>query len=316
MTMLRVTAGKLVLPGLLLVGSALLVNSAVDAWSTWRQTEALMARIQFEKAEGAALRIEQYLAAVQSQTGWTTHQQWARAPLDQRRFDFLRLLRQVPAITEVAQLDNAGKEVLRVSRLAVDRVDSGADFASDVRFTEAQKRGVYFGPVEFRKPSEPSMSLAVAHANGGTGVTLAEVSLRPLWDVVKAIDVGKTGYAYVVDGKGRLIAHGGTDRVVRQPDLSELPQVAAALAGTPSGKPVDGRAFDGGLAGSPVVSVHAAVPALGWRVFVELPGDEARAPFWSALIRVGGMLGLALVAALLSSVLAARRVTHAHAAPA
>ena len=315
MTMLRVAAGKLVLPGLLLVGSALLVNSAVDAWSTWRQTEALMARLQLEKAEAAAIRIEEYLAAVRSQTGWTTYQKWAAAPLEQRRLDFLRLLRQVPAITEAAQLDVGGKEVLRVSRLSLDLVGSGADLARDVRFTEAQARGVYFSPVYFRKQSEPYMSLAMAHVNG-TGVTLAEVSLKLLWDGIRAINFGETGYAYIVDSKGRLIAHRDVGLVLRQSDLSALPQVAAALAGPPSGKPVDGNWVDASLSGAPVVSVHAAVPTLGWRVFVELPVAEARVPLWSALIRVGCMLGLGLVAALLASLITTRRVTPVRPVPA
>ena len=33
--------------------------------------------------------------------GWTTRAEWARVGLDQRRYDFIRLLRQAPAITEV-----------------------------------------------------------------------------------------------------------------------------------------------------------------------------------------------------------------------
>jgi hypothetical protein len=61
MTMLRVAAGKLLLPALLLVGSALLVKTAVDAWSTWRQTETLVARMQLEKANATAGRMAQYL---------------------------------------------------------------------------------------------------------------------------------------------------------------------------------------------------------------------------------------------------------------
>ena len=316
MTILRVAAGKLVLPGLLLVGSALLVNGALDAWSTWRRTEALMARLQLEKAEAAAVRIEQYLAAVQSQVGWTTHQQWATASLEQRRFDILRLMRQVPAITEVAQLNAAGKEVLRVSRLARDVAGSGTDFAGDVRFTEAQAHKVYFSPVYFRKPSEPYISLAMSNVNNGGGVTVAEVNLKLLWDVIGAINVGATGYAYVVDGKGRLIAYRDVGLVLRQPDLSTLPQVAAALAGPPSGQPVDGKSFDAGFSEASVVSVHAAVPTLDWRVFVELPVAEAWAPLWSALIRIGSMLGLAIVAALLASVIAARRVAPVHPVPA
>jgi len=137
-----------------------------------------------------------------------------------------------------------------------------------------------------------------------------------LWDAIRAIDVGKSGYVYVVDDKGRLIAHRDVGLEHRQPDLSALPQVAAALAGPPSGEPVDGKAFDANLSGAPVVSVHAAVPTPGWRVFVELPVAEAQAPLWSALIRVGCMLGLGLVAALLASLIAVRRAAPMHATPA
>ena len=50
---------------------------------------------------------------------------WSAGTLEPRRFDALRLLRQVPAITELAQLDSTGKEQLRVSRLAMDVVGSG-----------------------------------------------------------------------------------------------------------------------------------------------------------------------------------------------
>jgi hypothetical protein len=54
--------------------------------------------------------------------GWTTQ---LPCSLQDRRFDALRLLRQVPAITELSQIDSTGKERLRVSRLAMDVVDSG-----------------------------------------------------------------------------------------------------------------------------------------------------------------------------------------------
>jgi hypothetical protein len=55
--------------------------------------------------------------------------------MEQRRFDGLRLLRQVPAITEVAQLDPTGKEQLRVSRL-VDLGDKQTDYSNDPKFTD------------------------------------------------------------------------------------------------------------------------------------------------------------------------------------
>jgi len=45
----------------------------------------------------------------------------------------------VPAITELTQLDAAGKERLRVSRLAMDVVASGGDF-SNIRNSPKQRR--------------------------------------------------------------------------------------------------------------------------------------------------------------------------------
>ena len=42
--------------------------------------------------------------------------------MDEWQFDSVRLLRQVPAITELARIDAAGQEQARVSRIAVDVV--------------------------------------------------------------------------------------------------------------------------------------------------------------------------------------------------
>ena len=60
---------------------------------------------------------------------------------------------------------------------------------------------VWFGPVYFRKESEPYLTMAVAHGGRG-GVTVAEINLKLIWDVVSQIKVGKDGYAYVVDRAG------------------------------------------------------------------------------------------------------------------
>src|SRR5918911_1608298 len=87
-------------------------------------------------SSGARIRSRLFIKEIESQLGWTTQLPWSAGPIEQRRFDALRLLRQVPAITELAQVDSSGKERLRVSRLAMDVVDSEADFAKDPKFTE------------------------------------------------------------------------------------------------------------------------------------------------------------------------------------
>ena len=84
------------------------------------RVRALQMRILRLQAEAAAAKIGQFITEIESQIGWTAQQPWSAATLDQRRFDLLRLLRQVPAITEFAQLDPSGREQLRVSRLGMD----------------------------------------------------------------------------------------------------------------------------------------------------------------------------------------------------
>ena len=107
---------------------------------------------------------------IERQMGWTTQPQVVAVPgaLEQRQIDYVRLLRQVPAITEVAFLDGRGREQLRVSRLAMDVVAGGADVSGEPRFRETRGGRVWYGPVYFRKESEPYMTLAVPH---GTSVT-------------------------------------------------------------------------------------------------------------------------------------------------
>ena len=55
----------------------------------------------------------------------------------------MRLLRQVPAVTELAQVDPSGIERLRVSRLETDVIDSHIDVSKDPRFVEAIARKTY-----------------------------------------------------------------------------------------------------------------------------------------------------------------------------
>ena len=65
-----------------------------------------------------------------------------------------------------------------MSRLAMDMVDSGTDFATEPKFTEAVARKVYYGPVYFRRESEPYMTLALAGTRRNAGVSVTEVNLK------------------------------------------------------------------------------------------------------------------------------------------
>ncbi len=290
-----------------LVSLILLANGLLNVWFSYGEARDAAIRLQREKADAAAQRIDEFIGEIEKQIGWTTATQWASSPIDQRRFDYGRLQRQVPAITELIQLDGQGHEQLKVSRLAMDVVGSGADYSADPRFKEALAKKVWFGPVYFRKESEPYMTMAVAQSGRNAGVTVAEVNLKLIWDVITAIKIGKSGYAYVVDGDGRLIAHPDISRVLRNTDLSALPQVAAARSGSVA--TAEPAAIVRNLDGHRVLSASAPIPKLGWLVFVEQPISEALAPLYTTLLNTGLVLGLGLAVATLAGLLLARRMT-------
>src|SRR5438128_4370106 len=289
------------------VGVALLSNGIFEVFFYYREHKAALIRIQHEQAEAAAAKIGQFIKEIESQLGWTTQLPWSAGSVEQRRFDALRLLRQVPAITELAQVDATGKERLRVSRLAMDVVDSGLNLSKDPKFTEAVANKVYYGPVYFRRESEPYMTLSLAGTRKDAGVSIAEVNLKLIWDVVSQIKVGEHGHAYVVDGQGRLIAHPDISLVLRNTDMSRLAQVRAARAGS-GGNPSETVQEADNIEGRKVLTAYAPVAPLGWLMFVELPAQEAYAPLYAALQRLGFVLLAALLFAVLAGMFLAGRM--------
>jgi two-component system NtrC family sensor kinase len=301
-------AVKLALAFVGLVSLVLVVNGSFDMWLGYREAENAAVRMQQEKAQGAARRIEQFVSEIERQIGWTTPPQWDALPLEQRRYDFIRLMREVPAISELTEIDGSGKEELKLSRIAPDVVASGADDVATPRFAEAEAKGVWFSPVYFHNMSEPYMTIAAAHAGRHAGVTVAEVNLKFIWDLITAMQVGRSGYAYVVDSRGRLIADPDLSLVLRETDLSHLPQVAAALASLHQGIPAKGAHAAVGPSGGMVLTAWAPVPRLDWIVFVELPLREALAPVYASLWRMGALLALGLLLAASAGTVLARRM--------
>ncbi len=294
-----------------LVSGALVTSGLVEIYFSYQENKTALGRIQREKAQGAASKIEQFIKEIERQIGWTTQAQWgARSmALDQRRFDYLRLLKQSPAVTEISQLDTAGKEQLRVSRLAMDVAGSQTDFSQEPKFVDAKAGKIYFSPVYFRKESEPYMTISMPRSGEDPGVTVAEVNLKFIWEVVSQIKVGKAGQAYVVDSRGRLIAHPDISLVLQKTDLSALPHVQAIRSASP--KP-DAEGDEATIArdfqARQVLTAYAPISPLAWLVFVDLPLGEAFAPIYASALRTVLLLLLGIALSVLASLILGRKM--------
>jgi signal transduction histidine kinase len=291
-----------------MVSGALVTSGALEIYFSYQENKEALVTLQREKALNAAARIEQFVKEVERQISWTTQPSIVApaAAMEQRRADYFRLLRQVPPITEVSYLDPEGREQLRVSRLAMDVVGSGQSFARDPRFRDPKSGKTYFSLVYFRKESEPYITIALAGSGSAAGVTVAEVNLKFIWDVVSQIKIGKAGHAYVVDSHGNLIAHPDISLVLKKTSLSSLDQVKAALAVAAHGAGMPGIARD--LEGRQVLSASAPISPLGWAVLIEQPLVEAFEPIRWSIYRTVGLALFGVLLSVLASLVLARRM--------
>jgi signal transduction histidine kinase/CheY-like chemotaxis protein len=311
-----------------LVGGVLTASGLVELYLTYQDTKRAVISVQREKALAAAERIEQFVKEIERHVRGTTHavtggltlaspgtqsvalpKTLAAVLAEQRELDFLQLLRNVPAVMELKHLDTSGKEQLRVSRLALDAIGSGEDSSGTPVFLGARSGNTYFSAVRFHNDSEPYMTIGVPSGHVPMEVTVAEVALRAIWDVISQVRIGRSGYAYVVDSRGRLIAHPDVSLVLQKRDLSALAQVKAAREAHSAPSSEDAMAMvTAGLDGKQGLVTYAPIASLGWFVFVEQPIAEVFAPLQVAILWSVVILAVGLVLSVLASVILASRM--------
>jgi signal transduction histidine kinase len=319
---------KYVVVLLVLVGGVLMASSLVELYFSYRETQRAIVRVERAKAVAAAARIEEFLRDIEGQVRETTRtasddpdasqvrqgslgfrEGLGAAMAEQRELDFLRVLRNVPAVSELSHLDLSGKEQLHVSRLEPDVVGSQRDLSRTPAFVETKSGKTYWSPVYLKNESEPYVTLAVPVGKYAVEVTTAEVSLGAVLKMISQIEAGPGGYAYVVDRRNHLVAHPDSRLLRTKSDLSALAQVKSARADR-AGLADDTRqgVVADGLAGGRVLAAHAPIGSLGWLVFVERPAADAYAPLRDPIIRSAVIFVLGLGLSVLASLFLARRM--------
>lgn len=188
------------------------------------------------------------------------------------------LLSFMEDVKELSLLDELGRERVRVAEHVVVTESELAPRADSPAFRVAAGGEDYIGPVRTSEFSEPFVSVALPirslAENRVVGVLVAEVNLKRLWDEVLSFRVGQTGYLFLVDATGRLLAHPDFSLVLAGRDLSGDAAVRRFLRASAALAPVEALEYPN-YQGRQVIGVHARSPRLGWGVIVEQPTDEA-----------------------------------------
>ena len=279
------------------VALPLLIAGGSEAWFSYQAQRARLNDLLDAEARLAAVKILDFIEGIRDQLGWTVQLPWTQDFGDRRRLDALRLLHLTPAVNSLTLVDAAGRERLFVSRIGLNRTDSGDDLSAEPAVVGARSDRVWYGPVSFHDGSEPVMTIAVAGNRSAVGVAIAEINLKFIWEVISRIRIGQTGDAFVLDRPGRLVADPDISLVLRADEATQQPlRLLRDAILARSGRAATGQ----DIAGNTVVAAMSQIPGVEWSVIVKQPFAEAFGPIFAALWRTGASLiaGTALAAAL------------------
>jgi two-component system, NtrC family, sensor kinase len=291
--------------------------SAPEVYYAFGENKAHIADLQLAEARLVANRVGNFLGAQEQQLLEVDGLPWNSGVLNEqdRVSEYERLMKLLPAITEIEHVDAAGKRATRVSRIDANEIGVAPMPGREAAIAEAMRGGKWYGATYLREGNLPYVPMAIAAPGTEGGVTIVQINLKFVTDVVAEFKVGADGQAYIVDGANRLVAHPNLSLVLRRPDLSrQLPTDALqrakdAGAGRLHGAPYLTLFESHNLEGGHVLSSAVHIEPVGWWVVVEQPYAEAYRPVVATLLRSAGFLVLGLVFAFLASYALARKLT-------
>jgi putative nucleotidyltransferase with HDIG domain len=162
-----------------------------------------------------------------------------------------------------------------------------------------------------RSLNQPALTAAFAVGEPPKGYVAAEISLARLPELLAQERFGSTGFAYVVDKRGRLVAGRLPDGSARVgDDLSARPAVThllSAIARSPASETFHVGNF--GTGKTRVVGAYAVTPQVGWATVSEEPFELAYKQVDAMQRRVALFLAGALAVALCLAALFSRNLT-------
>jgi GAF domain-containing protein/HAMP domain-containing protein len=186
------------------------------------------------------------------------------------------------AFRQLSMLNAQNQELVHVSRLSMAASGNLAGQLEDDALAQVRQGKSYISPIHIDPlTSEPLVLMAVPATNvfgDFQGTLVAEMNLKYMWDLMDQLKIETTGYAYVVDRQGNLIAFSDTARVLRGENVKEIRRVSEFIHNLASPLMSDmspDMSTYMGIKGDAVVGTYVPLETPDWAVVTELPWREA-----------------------------------------
>jgi GAF domain-containing protein/HAMP domain-containing protein len=277
------------------------------------QQRALSSQQQYI-ALGASNTVNNFIEenfSVLSTSAWVAHPS-TLSLVDQVQF-MKTLLADQPAFRQFAIFDAENDESSMATRTQWTNTKKITSYVTSDILAKTEKGLRYIGSVYFDvvTNNEPLVLMAVPMFNETgdfQGTFAGELNLISMWNLANQIKVGDTGYAYVIDNEGKLIAYKDTARVIKGEVISKIKPVNDFIL-NPGITSANLLSPYTGLNGSLVVGSYATLGSSKWAVVTELPWQEAyQQTIQVGLVSVGILIALATLA-VVAGILVARRLS-------
>jgi PAS domain S-box-containing protein len=290
----------------------LFLYSGLETFNDFNTLSAVISNKQRLTAQEAAKTVSSFVEenfSVLETSIWLTNLD-AASEAEQRQV-LQSLLGLRSALRRLELLDDRNQLMARASRLSMREwvpLNNPFEAMEPGQAPRSKRRisPVHIDPVT----GEPMVTLAVPVNNAYgdfRGTLIAELNLKFMWDIVDQLQVGRTGYAYVADRMGNLLAFHDTARVLKRENVSHLKAVADFTQAQAYGQTVTATRYRG-ILGTTVVGTYVPLKTPDWAVVIEMPWGEA---YQEVLHEVATSVGMTVALAALAGffgVLVARRL--------
>ena len=293
---------------------ALLASGGLQLFFNIQTQQQAISSQQELIAQSAANTVSSFIEekfSVLSTAAWMTN--LSAASPDQQTQILESLLASQSEFRQLAVFDSHNDETAVASRVQINLSVASVTFSGHVTsnmLAQTQKGQNYISPVYFDEATnEPLVVMAIPEIDAlgnFQGILIAELKLASMWNLVDGLKVGNTGYAYVVNKQGNLIAFRDTNRAMKGEKVGTIKPVNEFIL-NPASTPENEASTYTGINGTEVVGTYAPLGTPDWAVVTELPWQEAyQRSIQNIEVSIAILLVIAVLAGLMGTLVARR----------
>ncbi|MDP3697662.1 MAG: sensor histidine kinase [Candidatus Taylorbacteria bacterium] len=227
-----------------------------------------------QKSEEIQGFVDNIISAFQLQVGF---EQTTDIELPNQHFLLERMLNAYPELTEVSFININGRETSKFRRSSSENilVEDLIDQGNTDKFKTARAGENYISPAYFTS-SGPMVTIAAPVLNKNNyiiSILSGEIKLNDFQEIIQRSHIGNSGYVYVVDNNGLLIAHSQESKLTLV-SLKNLAFIASVLSKSDQDELAENNRYTS-FWGEKVVSAGKYIDALQMAVIVEWPVSDA-----------------------------------------